>query len=104
MRVVFALLAAATLAACQTPCPSAPAEETQARFRCEDGSTLAVTFARRPDVARIAQDGFPLIELPSRGTGSGYRYASEGAELRGRGSEVRWSRPGSDETLCQEIH
>lgn len=108
MRVVVFAAAAAMLAGCQTPCPSPTTDQaegpTRATFACDDGSRLIVTFTRRPDVADIVQDGYPSIQLPQQVTGSGYRYAAEGAELRGRGEEVRWTRPGSEETLCQEIH
>lgn len=95
-----AVLAALVLAACQTPCPGPEVGETSATFRCEDGSDLQVTFT--PDRARIVQEGYTTLDLPARLLGSGYRYADNGAELRGRGAELRWTRPGAAETLCRE--
>jgi hypothetical protein len=96
-----AFLAALLLAACQTPCPGPEPEATSATFHCEDGSDLQVTFTRAPDGARVVQEGYTTLDLPARIIGSGYRYADNGAELRGRGAEVHWTRPGAAETLCQ---
>lgn len=98
--LVFAALA---LGACQTPCPAVDAGPLTATFRCEDGSRLEVTFSRRPDSARVVQEGYTTIDLPARITGSGYRYADGGAELRGRGDEAQWTRPGAEETTCQRM-
>jgi hypothetical protein len=89
------------LAACQTPCPAPETGPTSAVFRCEDGSDLHVTFTRGPDSALVVQEGYAPVDLPSRITGSGYRYAAEGAELRRRGPEVAWARPGAAETMCR---
>lgn len=96
--VVFAALA---LGACQTPCPAVDTSPLTATFRCEDGSRLEVTFTRRPDSARVVQEGYTTIDLPARISGSGFRYADGGAELRGRGSEAQWTRPGAEETHCE---
>lgn len=96
--IVFAALA---LSACQTPCPAVDTGPVTATFRCDDGSRLEVTFNRRPDSARVVQEGYTTIDLPARITGSGYRYADEGAELRGRGARAQWTRPGAEETSCE---
>lgn len=100
MRVAafFAVLA---LAACQTPCPAPASEPVNMSFRCEDGSVLDVTFTQ--DSARVAQEGYTIVDLPSRVTGSGYKYADNGAELRGRSSQVHWTRPGAAETVCSRV-
>jgi membrane-bound inhibitor of C-type lysozyme len=95
------VLACLTLAACQTPCPPPAADApTLSRFQCEDGSELQVTFTR--DQAVVVQEGYATLTLPSRISGSGYRYADNGADLRGRMSEARWTRPGAAETICQQ--
>lgn len=94
---VFAVFA---LTACQTPCPAPDTGPISMSFRCEDGSVLAVTFTRSPDSARILQEGYAPLDLPVRVSGSGFRYADNGAELRGRGREAQWTRPGAAETLC----
>ncbi|MEZ6023633.1 MAG: MliC family protein [Hyphomonadaceae bacterium] len=98
MRALAALAAALALAACQTPCPAVPTGPVHASFTCEDGSSLDVTF--NADSARIAQEGYVTLDLPLRISGSGSRYAESGAELRQRGAETRWSRPGAAETVC----
>jgi membrane-bound inhibitor of C-type lysozyme len=102
MRFV-ALFAVLTLAACQTPCPATNPETTHLSYRCDDGSQLDATFSHLPDSAHVVQEGYAPVDLPSRITGSGYRYAQEGAELRGHGPDVRWERPGAAETICHEI-
>lgn len=98
MRAAIALSLLA-LAACQTPCPPVGSETTMARFRCEDGSELQVTFTS--DQAVVVQEGFPTLTLPSRISSAGYRYADQGAELRGRLTENVWTRPGAAETACE---
>jgi Membrane-bound lysozyme-inhibitor of c-type lysozyme len=103
MRLVAVLSALCLVAACQTPCPDPDTGPINTSFRCEDGSLLNVTFTRNPDAARIAQEGYVVVDLPARVTGSGYRYNSNGAELRGRANEARWTRPGAAETVCREV-
>lgn len=98
--LVVVLLA---LAGCQTPCPAPQQGPTQASFECEDGSILDVTFTHNPDSARVAQEGYTIIDLPARVTGSGYRYSSNGVELRGRNATASWTRPGAAETQCTEV-
>ena len=100
MRLLAMLAVTATLAACATPCPDTPSGPVTSDFNCEDGSTLRVTFTEAPDMVRVEQEGYTTLNLPARVTGGGYRYADEGAELRGRGVEVRWQRPGAAETIC----
>ena len=103
MRIVAAVSALALLTACQTPCPAPDAGPVNTSFRCEDGSVLNVTFTRNPDAVRIAQEGYVVVDLPARVTGSGYRYNSNGAEFRGRANEARWTRPGAAETICRRV-
>lgn len=103
MRRFAAVLAAAFLAACQTPCPAPQSASTQKRFSCADGSEINVTFSTAPDLALVEQEGYTALSLPARIAGSGYRYVEGGAELRGRGMEVTWARPGALETVCREI-
>lgn len=93
--LVFAALA---LAGCQTPCPAPVSEATTVVYRCEDGFDINVTFTR--DDATVVQEGYTTLVLPARISGSGYRYADRGAELRGRMNEARWTRPGASETIC----
>lgn len=100
----FALLIAAlALTGCSTPCPDTSAVARTRNFVCADGSGLVVTFNPAPAFAHIVQEGFAPIDLPTDITGSGYRYAEGGAELRGRpGAGAHWTRPGAEVTLCRE--
>lgn len=102
MRAVlmFAFLA---LAGCQTPCPAPQTGASTVIYRCDDGSDLRVTFSEGAGSARIEQEGYTTSELPMHITDSGYRFAAEGAELRGRGAQAYWTRPGAAETLCREV-
>lgn len=93
------MLALLGLTACQTPCP-APADTTMAVFHCEDGSDLHVTFAGHN--AAVEQEGFVTLTLHESVMGGGYRYADNGAELRGHGTETTWTRPGAAETTCHQ--
>lgn len=101
MRIAALFVAALFAAGCQTPCPVADTTPLAVAYECEDGSRLNVTYFRAPNRARIEQEGYAPVELPSRVSGAGYRYADEGAELRGRSREVRWLRPGASETICE---
>ena len=103
MRAVAVLSVLVFVAACQTPCPAPDTGPVNTSFRCEDGSQLSATFTRNPESVRIAQEGYVVVELPARVTGSGYRYNNNGAELRGRANEAHWTRPGAAETVCREV-
>jgi len=102
MRAAVLVAALLSLAACQTPCPPTYTGPETVQLRCEDGSELTVTFSRAPDVAVVAQEGYTTLTLPARITGSGYRYVEGGSELRARGTQVGWTRTGTDETICAE--
>lgn len=97
------VLAAFALAACQTPCPAVDTGPIVRQFHCADGSDLHVTFTRSPDIARVSQEGYTVVELPARIIGAGFRYSDNGAELRGRSMEVYWTRPGAAETICRAV-
>jgi hypothetical protein len=104
MRVAVAFALLLMLSACQTPCPpSSSAGPVERRYACADGSVLAVTFTRNPDMAHVKQRGHPDVDLRARATSSGYRYANRGADLRGLLGETSWSRPGAADTVCQVV-
>lgn len=100
MRYLFTV-AAILLAGCQTPCPPSSGGPVNATYRCDDGSDLNVTFSGTPESVRVRQEGFVTVDLRARITGSGFRYAGGGAELRGYGPQVRWIRAGAAETICR---
>jgi len=98
---LLAILAAGLLAACQTPCPAVNTAPTVSSFECEDGSTLRVTMT--PMQAVVEQEGYVTLTLPARGAGGAYRYAANGAELRGRAIQAQWTRPGAAQTRCSVV-
>lgn len=100
MRFLFAV-AVLALAGCQTPCPPVDLGVRNFTYVCDDQSVLNVTITSRPENANIVQEGFAPLDLPPEITGAGFRYADQGAEFRGRGSEAWWTRPGAAETLCR---
>ncbi len=95
------LFAVFALAACQTPCPAVNTEPVVSNLECEDGSRLRVTFS--PTRAVVEQEGYTTLTLPERGTSGGYRYAGNGAELRGRAISAQWTRPGAAPTECSAV-
>lgn len=101
MRVIFvAAGAAALLAACSTPCPVAPdAAPVVSTYHCDNNADFTATYASRQ--VAIVQPGFPDVTLPAQESGSGFRYAAEGVELRGIGTEARLTRPGGGEVICR---
>jgi hypothetical protein len=104
MRVAVAFALLLTLSACQTPCPpSSSTAPVERRYACADGSTLQVTFTRNPEMAHVEQWGHPNVDLRAHPTGSGYRYANRGVDLRGRLGETFWSRPGAADTICRAV-
>ena len=98
MRFLAIAAVTAILGACATPCPDVSNVTETARFNCEDDSVLTVTFSN--EAARVEQEGYTAVDLPARVVSGGYRYADGGNELRGRGVQVRWQRPGAAETIC----
>lgn len=102
MRFLIAA-AALALAGCQTPCPAQTSAAYASTFHCDDGSDLHVNFAAATESVRVEQEGYAALDLPSRVGGAGFRYADRGAELSGRGTTVRWTRPGAAETECRQI-
>ena len=101
MRTLVAVAVGLLVAGCQTPCPAVNAAPSVSTFECEDGSTLRVT--RTPTEAIVEQEGYVTLTLPARGAGGAYRYAANGAELRGRAIETEWTRPGAAETRCSSV-
>lgn len=96
------LLAGFVLAACASPCPPGPtpAGPITTRYRCDETTSFTVTFTQTPGAAQIDQSGYPTVTLPIQPSGSGFRYAANGVELRGQGEDVRITRPGGGEQIC----
>ncbi|NWG54397.1 MAG: MliC family protein [Hydrogenophilaceae bacterium] len=91
------------LAGCATPCPDAAPERATARYVCADGARLEVTFDRAAGRAFVSEDAGASIALPVQISGSGFRYADEGVEIRGRGDEALWTSPAGEQVSCRVV-
>ncbi|MBI1186639.1 MAG: hypothetical protein GC206_04800 [Alphaproteobacteria bacterium] len=103
MKAVVACAALVALAGCATPCPDAAPERAAARYACADGARLDVTFDRAAGRAFVSEDAGASIELPVQISGSGFRYAEEGVEIRGRGDELLWTSQAGRQVSCRAI-
>lgn len=88
---------------------SRAAESEEARtsrvvFACPKGARLTVEFVTsdpaKPAVVSLS-DG-SQASLPARESGSGYRYADDTRELRGKGREVTWTDGAKPPVVCTE--
>ncbi|MGE0828909.1 MAG: MliC family protein [Hyphomonadaceae bacterium] len=103
-RVCLGAGLAAALAGCATTCPEAQiANQTEARYACANGVSLNVTFDRAAGRALVSEDGGAALDLPIQISGSGFRYADEGVELRGRGRDVQWTSQAGETVTCQGV-
>lgn len=68
-------------------------------FVCDDQSRFSVTFEQRIDRATVEFPGREPLSLARIPTGSGYGYANDLYELRGKGEDAIWQTP-SGETHC----
>jgi heat shock protein HslJ len=101
MRLLIAVAAAlagcsADMAAPPRP-PSEPARSV--RYTCAGGEVLSVDFSGGAAVLTSA-DGLSL-SLRQQPSGSGFRYASGGTVIRGKGTELQWTRAGQT-IWCKE--
>ena len=94
MRLVV-FLAVLALTACQTPYLPRTVS-----YSCADGARLRVMFEAAS--ARVEQEGYAPLDLSVRRSASGYWYAAEGAELRGKDDWARWRREGAQTVSCVE--
>lgn len=117
-RIAVALPLAVAFSACLTgaAAPEEPAQtlsrstEIEAAkasrviFVCPKDTLLTVEFVTAdPTKAAVVQtpDGSQL-SLPAQESGSGYRYADETHELRGKGREVTWKDGAKPPVVCTE--
>ncbi|MDX2238532.1 MAG: MliC family protein [Hyphomonadaceae bacterium] len=91
----------AALAACATPCPADIGQVyRQEAYRCVDGTELAVSFARQPNVAVIAVNAQRAVSLPAQPTAEGFRFSGAAGTFVGDGSVARWAAAGGAQTQC----
>lgn len=75
--------------------PNAPREVA---YACDRGIEIRVVFnpvSRIASVIGIVSDSRDAVLLPARPAGSGFRYASDRVELRGKGEEAMLTVDGS---------
>lgn len=83
----------------QRPAPSPATEAADpTRYACDDGGFLSVRFTGEAALVTLV-DG-STVTLPRQPAGSGFRYASDRMELRGKGDAATWSARGSAPTPC----
>lgn len=110
-------LAFGLVAAAVAPVSSIEAQQTATRvvkvadtttnsafFKCANDSPLTVEFNTAdpiaPAIVRTA-DG-SQVSLPVKESGSGFRYADDKHELRGKGREVMWSDGSKPPVICTQ--
>lgn len=73
------------------------------RYRCMDGSKIALRFDPAAQTLALSRDGKPVATLTSRATPTGFRYASGAWELGGVGDMATLSTPGMPPITCKAI-
>ncbi|NML06980.1 MliC family protein [Sphingomonas sp. G-3-2-10] len=89
-----------------TPAPSpAPVEDNRsaARFRCMDGTKIAVRFDPDNGRATVARGGKTLAVLQQERAASGIWYKGQGHELRGKGYDMTFTQPNLPPLACTTI-
>jgi membrane-bound inhibitor of C-type lysozyme len=74
-----------------------------ARYRCMDGSKIAVRFDASRDTATITRAGKLLETLSGQKPASGIWYKKGGYELRGKGDAATLTTPGQPPIACTVI-
>lgn len=74
-----------------------------ARYRCMDGTKLAVRFDNRQDTAAIVRGGRLLATLDGQKPASGIWYKKGRYELRGKGDAATLTIPGQPPIACTAI-
>ncbi|MDF7775160.1 MliC family protein [Sphingomonas sp. AOB5] len=90
-----AMLENATVA--EAPAP------VNARYRCMDGTKIAVRFNPANGRAAVARDGRVLAVLQQERAASGIWYKGNGHELRGKGDDLTFTQPNLPPIPCTVI-
>lgn len=94
IRTLLALSACAGLAACASPA-SLPTVE----YLCNNQTALRVTYV--DDDALVLMPNGYAVTLPRQVTASGFHYADERHDLRGKGNEVTFALGGGAPLVCR---
>ena len=88
--------------AAPTPVAGQPTEApVAARYRCIDGSRINVRFDARADTATVQSAGKVVAVLKGHRPASGIWYAARGYELRGKGRDATFTKPGLPPLACR---
>ncbi|MCJ2094505.1 MliC family protein [Methylobacterium sp. J-072] len=81
-----------------------PAQAHKVVFSCPKDQTLTVAFvtAGQAEQAVVQPPSGSAVTLPIQPSGSGFRYADETHELRGKGQEVIWTDASKRPIVCTE--
>lgn len=94
-RPLFALAMGALLVGCSSSPRTIPMQE----FRCDDNTVLSVSF--HADEATVVLPNGEIAVLSQQRAASGFWYASDRYELRGKGNEASWGLNGRQPTQCR---
>lgn len=93
-RPLLVLALGAVLSACGTS-RAIPMQE----FRCDDGSILSISF--HDEEATVILPNGEIAVLAQQRAASGFWYASNRYELRGKGYEASWGPLDRPATQCR---
>jgi membrane-bound inhibitor of C-type lysozyme len=86
------------------PIDSGPGDDipatASADYRCADGYAFHIAFDNRANTGTVSVRGKQLVVLDAQRAGSGIWYAGTGYNLRGKGDEADFIRPGATATHC----
>lgn len=71
-----------------------------AEYRCADGYAFHIAFDNRANTGTISRRGKQIAVLEAQRAGSGIWYAGGGYNLRGKGNDADFTRPGEQATHC----
>lgn len=96
---MFRPLSALALATLLVGCGSASKAIPMQEFRCDDNTVLSVSF--HANEATVVLPNGEIAVLPQQRAASGFWYASDRYELRGKGNEAGWSVNRRPPTQCR---
>ncbi|TKD52917.1 MliC family protein [Sphingomonas baiyangensis] len=86
------------------PDPAAEAQQTgttvHTRYRCDDGTFVDAKFNADANTVKLRREGRVLGVLDGQPAASGIWYRGKGYELRGKGRDATFIRPGAAPVHC----
>lgn len=99
IKAVLSVALAGFVASCARSPELPSADAPVSAYRCENGTRFTVVFNEDEAVVRL--EGGRTFTLSERRSGSGFRYASRGVELRGSGREATFRTRQDPQTTCR---